>query len=456
MKLNKILKPDGQVLISLLVVLPSLILIVAAYLSLSANSFSLSRQDQLHSHAQLAADAGADYAVEQIKADANWNSTSGETELHNDGSIKVTYSATSVDNSPSSKTVTIIGRSYWPADSVNPSSSVTIKVDLRPSESGNYSVVSGQGGLIMSNSSKITGGDVLINGEITLSNSSQIGLSNESANIDVANQICPIPADATYPRLCNAGENDNPISISNSAKIYGTVKANHQSNGSGMSNPGLTASSGVTPQALPAYDRDAHKAAVATTITGSAASCSGSQSKTWAANTKVTGNVTMSNGCQVTIEGNIWITGNLSVSNSSKIKVADSLGGTQPVIMVDGSTGVSLSNGSKIVSNASSIGAKLITYWSSASCSPDCTDVIGTDLNTSRDIRTIHLSNSSEGAQSVFYARWTKLHLSNGGQVGAVVGQTIYMTNSSTVTFGTSTGGGGSTTWVPSGYRRSF
>ena len=446
---------NGSILLPLIIVLPFLMLIAASYMSLTVASFRLARGDQLHTHAQLGADAGADYGVEQINQDGNWTGTTSEIELINSADSRVTYEVSVADDGDQ-KILTSTGRSYRPANAATANSFVAIKVDLRPVESGSYSVVSGQGGLTMSNSSKITAGDVYINGEITISNSSQIGLSDNPVNVSVANQICPIPADATYPRLCNAGENNNPISISNSAKIYGTVKANHQSNGAGMTNPGLVASSGVTPQALPPYDRDGQKAAVTTTITGSAASCSGSQTKTWAANTKITGNVTLSNGCQINLGGNVWVSGNLSASNLSKIVVADSLGITPPIIMVDGSTGFSFSNGSKIISNASSTGAKVITYYSTASCSPDCSDVTGTDLNNSRDVRTIHISNSSQGAQSVFYARWTKLHLSNSGQVGAVVGQTIYMSNSSTITFGTPAGGSGSTQWVVNGYRRDF
>lgn len=450
------LPTDGSMLLLFIIVLPFLMLIATYYMDLSVSGFRLARQDQLHTISQLAADAGADYALKQISLDSGWAGTAGETELINAGDSRSTYEIAVNDVSPSEKTLTVTGRSYRPSNAPTPLTSVIIKVDLRPVESGSYSVVSGQGGLKMSNSSKITGGNVLINGEITMSNFAQIGLSTNPVSISVANQICPIPADGTYPRLCNAGENNNPIEISNSAHIYGNVKANYQSSGSGMTDPGLTASSGVNPEPLPSYDRDTQKAAVATTISSSAASCWGSQSKTWAANTKVSGNATLSNGCTVTVNGNIWVTGNLYLSNLSKLIVADSLGATRPVIMVDGSSGAIFSNGSKIISNASGTGAQIITYWSTASCSPDCADVTGTDLNNSRSRTTIALSNSSEGAQSIFYARWTQVNLSNGGQVGAVVGQTIQMSNTATVTFGAAVGGSAINQWVVDGYRRSF
>lgn len=451
------LSNKGSVLLPLIIVLPFLILIATHYIDLSVSGFRLARQDQLHTSSQMAADGGADYGLEQINLDGDWTGTVGEIELMTDSESKTTYEVSVSDTGPSSKTLTVTGRSYRPSGAVSPSTSVTIKVDLRPVESGSYSVVSGQGGLIMHNSSKIIGGDVLINGEITMSNSAQIGLGTDTTpvNVSVANQVCPIPANPTYPRLCNAGENDNPITLFNSARIYGDVKANYQTVTNGMSNPGLSATSGVNPEPLPSHDRDAQKAAVTSTISESTASCWGSQSKTWAANIKINGTATLSNSCVVTVSGNVWITGNLFISNSAKIVVADSVGTTRPVIMVDGSTGVRLSNGSKIISNTSGTGVEIITYWSKAPCSPNCGNVSGTDLNDSRDETTISLSNTAEAAQSILYARWTQIDLAGSGQIGAVVGQTIQMSNNATVTFGTAVGGG-LTQWVVNGYRRSF
>jgi len=456
MKIAKLLnQKDGSILLPLIIVIPFLILIIASYLQLSVNNYKVARIDQFHTEAQLGADAGADYAMGQISTNQAWTGTGGEVTLHSDSDSKTTYSATVTDNNADSKTVTIVGRTYRPATATSAITSVTIKVGLRPVRSGLYSVVTGVGGLTMSNSSKITGGDVYVNGEITMSNSSQIGLTTNPVNLFVANQTCPTPANATYPRLCNSGENNNPITLNNTAHIYGAVKANYQTDGSGMSNTGLIASSGVSHQALPAYDRNAQKSAVTSTITASAASCSGSQTRTWNANTKITGNVSISNNCVVTVKGNIWITGTLNMSNSTFMKVDNSLGSTQPVIMVDASGGASFSNSSNLTSNSSNTGFEIITYASDASCSPDCSDVTGTDLYNSRNDTTISLNNSAQGAQTIFYARWSKVSVSNSGQIGALIGQMIDINNSGTITFGTSTGTG-TTTWIISDYRRSF
>jgi hypothetical protein len=404
----------------------------------------------------MAADAGADYATEQINKDSGWTGTGGEVTLQSDSTRKITYEITEADNSSISKTLTVTGRSYFPASSVDPEAKVIIKVDLRKVTSGEFSVASGEGGLIMKNSSKITGGDVLVNGTISMQNTSQIGLSTSPVDsVQVADAVCPVPADATYPRICTAGDGQpEPISIDNSARIYGSVKANNQTSGSGMTSPGLVSGSGVSTKALPSYDRDAQKAAVANTISGGF-NCSSNTTQTWAANTKVDGDVTIGNKCRVIIEGNVWITGSLSMTNQSQLVVSDSLGATKPVLMVDGPTGATFNQSASLVSNSSGTGLEVITFYSKAACSPDCSAVTGTDLDNSRSVVTINLQQTASGPNTIFYAYWTEVDIGNSGQLGALIGQTILLENSGTITFTTSAGVGTSS-WVVSGYRQSF
>lgn len=447
------LKQEGQILVTLLIVVPSMILIVSAYLNLSASSYRSSRQDQFHTMAQLAADSGGDYAIGQINQNNNYTGTS-ETTLHSDSQIRTTYTEVVTNNDSSSKTITSTGKTYWPANATAPAASVIIKVDLRAVQQAGNGITSGVGGLIMSNTAKIVAGNVFIGGTISLSNSAQIGLSTNAVNVNVADEACPMPADATYPRICNVGEAAEPITINNTAHIYGTVRANNQISGTAMTNPGLVASSGVDSQTLPPYDRAGQKAAITTTITGAAASCS-SGTKTWAANTKITGDVTITIDCKVTVAGNVWITGSLTVSSTAQMIVADSLGATRPNIMVDDDDGAVFKNSANLVSNASGTGFEIYTFWANASCSPDCTSLTGAELYNSQNAATITIDNTSQGPQSIFYAYWSKVQVKNSGQLGALVGQTIELKNSGTIDFG-STAGGGGTFWVANGYRRSF
>jgi hypothetical protein len=434
--------------------LPFLILIITYYMQLTVNNYKLGRKDQLRTQAQLGADAGIDYALQQVNSVSGWAGTATPTEIQNDGKVRVTYEVIATDNNADSKTLTAIGRSYSPTTHTTPDSAVKIKVDLRAVKSGYYSIVTGVGGLYLSNSAKIVGGDVLVNGEINLTNSSQIGLTTNPVNVQVAHQTCPNPANNTYPRLCSPNENGQPINIQNTAHIYGTVKANNQTNGAGMTNPGLTASSGVPAQPLPSHDRAGQVAAVATTVTSAAAGCS-SGTKTWAANTKITGDVSISGTCQVTVNGNVWITGSLTVKNSAKLIVSNTLTTTQPTLMIDGNI-ASFSNSAELKSNSNSTGFEIVTYKSNASCSPTCSDVTGTDLYNSRNLVTISLDNNTSAPNTIFYARWSRVQINNAGLIGALIGQTIELKNSGTISFGTSVPGVGNTYWVIDGYRRSF
>ncbi|HET6622326.1 MAG TPA: hypothetical protein VFG56_00125, partial [Candidatus Saccharimonadales bacterium] len=176
----------------------------------------------------------------------------------------------------------------------------------------------------------------------------------------------------------------------------------------------------------------------------------------WPANLKISGNVDLTNKCKVIVHGNIWITGSLSLSNSSQLIVASGLA-TPPTIMVDGAGGVVATNGSSFASNSGDIGFLVITYWSKASCSPDCSNVSGSDLFDSSQVTTIQLSNSSTGPNTEFYARWSQVELANAGNIGALVGQEVRLTNSSAVTFGTEVAGaGGIIGWVVDSYKRAY
>jgi len=452
MKKTSLSSQQGSIILLFLTTLPFLILLAIYYTHLALTSFQVARFDQLHTEAQLAADAGADYAIEQFSQNNSWTGTGGEVTLHSDSKLKTTYTA-SISGDDSTKTIAVTGKTYWPANTTTPARSVKIYVDLRPVSGGTFSVISGEGGLYMSNKAKIVGGDVFVNGEISLINSAQIGLSTSPVTVEVADEICPNPADSTYPRVCNAGENGQPISIANTAHIYGTVKATNQTDGSGMSNSGLVSGT-VAPQALPTYNRSAQKAAATNNMTGSAASCSGSQTITWPTNTKITGDVTVGTKCKVTVQGDVWITGSLSVSNSAQLIVADSLGSTMPHIMVDGSAGVSLNQSAQLTSNSSGTGFEVLTFYSANGCSPDCSSVTGTDLANSRTKTTISLQQSASAPKTIFYSYWSQVSVGNTGQLGALIGQTVQINNTGTITFGTSTGTGAPTVWVVKGYRR--
>jgi hypothetical protein len=121
--------------------------------------------------------------------------------------------------------------------------------------------------------------------------------------------------------------------------------------------------------------------------------------------------------------------------------------------MVDAAGGISISTSAAIRANTTGTGFGFYTFYSTASCTPDCTNVTGTDLATSRSVTTINIDTSGDAANSIFYAYWSQVQLANSGQIGALIGQTIRLSNSGTVTFGSSVSTG-EVTWVSKGYRR--
>lgn len=451
-------------LITLVMGVSFLVIGLAIYRS-SLTNYSNVRKDYNSLNALAVAEAGVDAAIVSLNANTTYTGTSpscplndspsGGIELYND-TVKgraVYDSCIESGSMANEKILWAKGRIYRPQMSSSPTATRMLKITLVASTvpGANYSVQTGPGGLIMSNSAQIANGAVYVGGRLTMSNTAQIGSTSNTVETQVANYVCPTPATSAYPSLCVTGQ---PIVLTNQAHIYGNVYANGQTNGSGMTNGGLVAGSGVAAPSLPDYDRAAQKAAVAANLTASQASCWGNQQISWPANVKITGTVNLSNNCQVTMNGPVWITGNLNISNRSILRVANGVA-SQPVIMIDGSGGLNIANQGTVAANSAGIGPKIITFWANATCSPDCTTLAGTQLANSQNQATINISNQGLGAPAELYARWSKVQISNGGTVGKILGQTIQFSNTGSISFGLGVGTtSGTTVWSVQHYER--
>lgn len=442
-------------------------LLIVVVTSISLTTSNLAARETYRVNAQLAADAGLDDGLSKLNTMANWTGTGGEITLLNTTTMRTTY-RTTVTNGASSdrKILAVTARTYAPASSTTPKIIRKYEVDVQAVTGGTgpSSVVTGVGGLILHNNAKITGGDVVVNGTVAVGSNAQIGLSStlpaNAVNIRVAHTNCPVVADATYPRVCGAGENGQPITVDNNGKIYADVRATNQTNGANMFNPGLIANQTVSPTTLPDYNRNAQKAAITQTLASTATSidCGNNQTKTWPANVKITGNISVGNNCTVNISGNVWITGNLTFGNNSKMVVSNSLATTLPVIMVDGSAGITFSNNGTVQTNTSGTGIYFIAYWSNTTCSPDCSSVTGADLKNSQNQVRITLDSNSSAPGSILYARWSRVSVANNGAIGAVAGQSIELGENAVINFTASVPGSSNltTTWVKRGYMRVF
>jgi hypothetical protein len=461
---------SGFILPLLLITGIAIVIMITAVASGAVTNNNTAAHGNYAVNAQLAADAGLDDAMNKMNTVANWAGTGGQITLLNDATtnIKTTYEVTVATTDSIHKTLTVTARTFSPATASSPKVTRKYDMDIQAVTSGTgpTSVATGVGGLILNSNSKISGGDVVVNGKITMSNNSQIGLSTNSVNVRVAHQSCPSPADSTYPQVCGSGQGE-PISMGTNAKIYANVQAKNQTTGTNMFNPGLVACSGTNcdPISLPTYDRAAQVTAVATTLpsTDSSIACGNNQSKSWPANVKITGNITTGNNCTVTINGNTWVTGNVTMGNGAKFIIANSLGSTQPTFMVDGGNtsgtgGFRFGNNSQITPNSTGTGLQVISFWSNSGCSPDCNSLTGTGLYNSQNVLTIDLSNNGSASNSILWSRWTKVRVSNNGAIGAVTGQTVELGNNAVINFTASVPGSDNrvTTWVKRGYMRVY
>ncbi len=484
MKTNK---ENGFIVGSLLVLIVFISVMLITITSTAIANFQSSVKENTRVNAQFAADSGLDRGIHEINQDSLWTGTAGlgpggtdEIELLNDATnnIRSTYEVTiSPGATDDNKIVRSIGRTYKPASDTTPTSTRIFEVEIINLVASNTSIVTGVGGLVMNNSAKIIDGSVYANGEIYMDNTSQIGTSTNPLSVFVANKVCPKPPDATYPQFCGPGVNNNPIHIlSPNSYLYGLVHANHQFDDTNMinvDNPGdssIQTSSGVAEQALPIHDRVAMIASLpyanpedsSVGTPGSSASCTtNGGTKIWGGATglgeKIKGNVVVSNKCNVEIRGPVWITGSLEMRNQGKVIVADSLGSTRPEIMIDDMNGLKMNQSSEFVRNSSGTNVEIITYWSSAACSPSCANVSGVDLANSQDIPTIDIVNSGGAYEAIFYSKWSKVIIRNSVNVGALVGQIVELEQSATIAFSSDLPGfTPRSTWIKKGYLRVY
>lgn len=457
----------GVVLIAALIMTSALVTIGIALASSVATRNHAAVEGVYSNNALLAAEAGVEQSVEQLnQSDTFGGYTTDQTFFDNNtqGKGVFTTAITASPDGTNAKIITAIGRVYRQGIT-NPVEKRTIKVTVVGTSSAGYSVHTGPGGLILGGSANITNSDVYVNGTITLTGASKIGTASNPLKVYAANIACPTGSNpgSTYPTVCTDGS--QPISMAYSTAIYGTVCATGQTSTGPNNNiktgtggqgllPGCTAPAVSTPT----YDRNAQISAVTTTkaSTDSTINCSTWVSpngfvRTWPANLKITGNVDASSSCDLTITGNVYITGNLNIAGAAKIRVADSVGTTRPVVIVDGT--ITTGGSASFISNSSGTGIEFISFKSSASCSPSCTSLSGNDLKTSQSLQTITVGGASNLAGMIFDAYWGKISLSGSGNLGSAIGQTVDLSGAGTVTFGTSLSSG-VRTWTITSYQQ--
>lgn len=460
---------QGMILITVLLVGLLLTFIGLSLSDLVIAQYSRTNNNVFVSNALMTAEAGAEQTLFEINDNSSFIGFTEETEFYNDDSQgRATYQTTVAPGTgPNEKVITSTGRTYrYGSDEII--SERSVRVTIVATASPGYSVHTGPGGLILSGSANISSAEIYVNGFLDLKGASRIGTQSNPVNVHVGHFNCPGGNNPgpTFPSLCTSGQ---PISMDWSTAIYGTVCATNQTSTgpnnnikTGNGGQGLVPNCTAPRVYMPAYDRSAHIAKMSPSAGYPASNISYNCSswrnpdgfvRTWPANLRLNGNVSIASSCDLTITGDVYITGNLNIGGAARIRIADSLGTTRPVIVVDGN--IDAGGSATLIPNSSGTSAHFISYKSSASCSPSCINVAGTDLKTSQGITTVDVAGAGNFPGTIFHSYWGKVRLGGSGNMGSAIGQTVDLSGAGTIVFGTSLATGDSR-WTVRSYQYDF
>ena len=459
---NYNLDSKGALLPTVLIVLLFLLSIGLTLTGLALSQLQSTQRGVAQSNSLMAAEAGVEMAIHELNLDDDFAGHTEEQEwFDTDQQGRGTYEVSVEDGDiAEEKIVTSTGRVYAHGSDEASHTSRVRAVIVGTTIQEERAVRAGAGGLILQGNAGISNGPVHVDGRIDMTGNANIGSQSQPVNVDVGYYACPPGGGSDYPRLCTSSDEvDQPISIGGNNHIYGDVCANGQSDSTSMSHGGLDDDcSDVEQLGLPGdefHDRQAQQDNVEEVYSApNQGSCGGQQSITWPANLHIQSDVSTGGGCEVTVEGDTWIDGGLSIGANSSVRVSDDAE-EPPFIMVDGEDGVDLSSNDGILPNEDGIGAVVITFYSTADCSPDCVNVTGSDLQDSEQIETIRLGANANAPATVFYAKWTEVNMGGNATTGGLIGQVVRMQGTGDVVFGEELSSG-EQVWSIVNYQRVF
>lgn len=460
---------SGMMLVSILIITAVLTLIGFSLASLTVSQYAISNDKVYSANGLMVAEAGIEQSLLELNSSDSFAGYATEQEFFNNTTQgRGTYTVT-VENASDTNTkiITATSRVYRYNKTTNPESTKIVKVTVVGTSSEGYSVHTGPGGLILGGSANITNSDVYVNGGITLTGAAKIGTVAFPLNVNVANQMCPAGNNpgATYPAVCATGQ---PISTAWSTNIYGSVCATGQtSTNNGSGNPsgnilpgnggqGLKLGCVAPPVAQPSYDKTSHVASITTTAAANSNTYTCQSwpfDRTWPAKLRLNGNASIGGSCNVTIRGNAYITGDLDIGGAARIRVDNSVGGTRPVIVVDGK--ITVGGSAQMIANNQGTGIQFVSYKSNAPCGSNCTTITGTSLKNTQNLETISVGGAVNLPGMIFQAYWGKITIAGSGSIGSAVGQTVDMSGAGTVVFGTALSSG-DRTWTITSYQEKF
>lgn len=460
---------QGMVLITVLIIGLLLTFIGLSLSDLVIAQYSRTANNVFVSNALMTAEAGAEQTLFEINDNSSFLGFAEETVFYNNEEQgRATYQTTITNGTGANeRIITSKGRTYR-YDSTEVVSERSVRVTIVATASPGYSVQTGPGGLILGGSTSISSAEIYVNGFLTLNGASRIGTQSDPVNVHVGHYNCPAGNNPgpTFPSLCSSGQ---PITMAYSTSIYGTVCATNQTSKgpndnikTGNGGQGLIPNCTAPKVSMPTYDRSAHIAKMSPSsgypANNTNYNCSQWRdpdgfARTWPANLRLNGNVNIGSSCDLVITGDVYITGNLEIGGAARIRIDDSLGTTRPVIAVDGE--IKVGGSSTLISNSSGTSAHFISYKSSASCSPNCSTVTGTDLKVSQGKTTVDVHGAGNYPGTIFHSYWGTVKLGGSGNMGSAIGQTVDLSGAGTIVFGTSLATGDSR-WTVRSYQYDF
>src|SRR3989338_7461901 len=263
-----------------------------------------------------------------------------------------------------------------------------------------YGAQIGEGGLQMSNSSRING-SVFSNGNVAGSGSATIENDVIVAGNGHTLSGMRVKGNATVYSCLNSTIDGNLTYVSggtNTCTVGGSIVVQSDEI---ESQPMPISQSQITE-----WKNDALAGGTMGNVT-----LSGSQTMSLGPK-KINGNLSISNSAVLTLTGTVHVTGNITISNSAKIKLASSYGSLSGVIIADGT--ISPSNSSALQGSGQT-GSYLLV------------------LSTNTSNSAIAVGNSASGA--IFYTSAGGISVSNSFSAREVTGYKLIMSNSATITY---------------------
>ena len=438
----------GYVLLLALIVSSIVMTVTIGFFNYYTSAVRAERYSFASAQARSLAEAGIDTAVYELNQSGSYSGES-DTMLGN-GAFSI--SIANIDSSTKRVTVT----AYVP-NSTNPTATKVIQTTVSINSdtvSFHYGIQIGQGGLDMSNSSKIIG-NVYSNGNIIGTNSARIQgaafVSGPAGIIDgmdidgdawshTIRGISTVGGNATHSVLQDTTVTGNVVadSISNctigGTAIYDTRSSCTVTGAITTPNPGVFTPADVLPLPISEAQIDTWESeAVSGGTLGSQTFNDDTRSM---GPKKIDGDLILSNDAELVVTGTLWVTGEIKLSNTSKIKLDASYGSSGGVVMagIDGSTTagyIEISNFAQVLGSGSAG-----SY---------------TMLLSQKEMGSNAIKISNNSVAAILYAGKGQIEIDNSAALKEVTAYKIKITDNATITYesglqsaGFSNGPGGS------------